>query len=130
MPAAVHQLPGTATLVVLHYRTFSACASAVQWLPGGDALSPFVRSCGIAERSDERGDLLRLIGEAGASAGVADHCAEDHLGPNFAQVDHGGVEVAVLWYPPDEVAAIFEGASSHDAQENQPRREQRRYANR
>jgi hypothetical protein len=29
-----------------------------------------------------------------------------------------------------EVPAIFEGASSHDAQENQPRPEQRRYSSR
>ena len=29
-----------------------------------------------------------------------------------------------------DVAAMFEGASCHDAQENQPRREQRRYSSR
>jgi hypothetical protein len=29
-----------------------------------------------------------------------------------------------------EDAAMFESASSHDAQENQPRREQRRYSSR
>jgi hypothetical protein len=32
--------------------------------------------------------------------------------------------------PDAEVAAVFEGASSHDVQEDQPRREQRRYSSR